>query len=135
MLRVGRLLIVAAAFRALYIAALVALDLALPDYDTSARLLSADCDAAWPARAAAAGAAARAPRGSLVVWDAVFFHRVAACGYEYEQFYAFFPGFPGAQWGGGGDGCGGARACGRTQERPKCAHRGCVLNSRPKGSA
>lgn len=92
MLRLGRLLIFAAAVRALYTLALVASDRALPDYDTSAHLLSADCGAAWPRRVAAA----LRPRDALVVWDSVFFHRVAACGYEYEQFYAFFPGFPGA---------------------------------------
>ena len=28
------------------------------------------------------------------VWDSVFFVRIAQCGYEYEQFYAFFPLLP-----------------------------------------
>ncbi|CAI5520869.1 unnamed protein product [Closterium sp. Naga37s-1] len=31
---------------------------------------------------------------SLVVWDSVFFHRIALCGYEFEQAYAFFPLLP-----------------------------------------
>ncbi|CAI7770079.1 unnamed protein product, partial [Closterium sp. NIES-54] len=31
---------------------------------------------------------------SLVVWDSVFFHRTALCGYEVEQAYAFCPLLP-----------------------------------------
>jgi Mannosyltransferase (PIG-V) len=31
---------------------------------------------------------------SSVVWDSVFFVRIAECGYEYEQFYAFLPLLP-----------------------------------------
>jgi phosphatidylinositol glycan class V len=88
-----RLLCVAAATRVLYVGLLFVLDAALADYDTSSHLASPDCSADWPQHAAAAPHRAR---GSLVVWDSVFFHRIAACGYEYEQFYAFFPGFPGA---------------------------------------
>lgn len=34
---------------------------------------------------------------SVFVWDSVFFTRVALCGYEYEQYYAFFPFLPGEQ--------------------------------------
>ncbi|CAI5466177.1 unnamed protein product [Closterium sp. Yama58-4] len=30
----------------------------------------------------------------VVVWDSVFFHRIALCGYEFEQAYAFFPLLP-----------------------------------------
>ena len=33
-----------------------------------------------------------------MVWDSVFFSRIALCGYEYEQFYAFFPFLPGNIW-------------------------------------
>ena len=41
-------------------------------------------------------AAAGIPFGqSKFVWDSVFFARIAVCGYEYEQFYAFFPALPG----------------------------------------
>lgn len=29
-----------------------------------------------------------------VNWDSVFFLRISKCGYEYEQFFAFFPGLP-----------------------------------------
>lgn len=34
---------------------------------------------------------------TLLVWDAVFYGRIATHGYEYEQFYAFLPLWPGAQ--------------------------------------
>lgn len=94
-MRLGRLLALAAAVRVAYVASLLALDAALPDYDTSSSLLSPDCGAGWPRAAAAVHASPRRASG-LAVWDAVFFHRLAACGYEYEQFYAFFPGLPGA---------------------------------------
>jgi hypothetical protein len=29
-----------------------------------------------------------------VVWDAVYYIRIAECGYEYEQTHAFFPALP-----------------------------------------
>ena len=31
---------------------------------------------------------------NLVVWDAVYYIRIAECGYEYEQTHAFFPALP-----------------------------------------
>ena len=31
----------------------------------------------------------------MLVWDSVFFSEIAKRGYEYEQFYAFFPLLPG----------------------------------------
>ena len=31
---------------------------------------------------------------SLMVWDSMFLGRIASAGYEYEQFYAFFPLYP-----------------------------------------
>ena len=34
----------------------------------------------------------------LVVWDAVFFVRIAECGYPFEQFHAFFPALPSFMW-------------------------------------
>lgn len=30
----------------------------------------------------------------LVVWDSVYYLRIAECGYEYEQTHAFFPALP-----------------------------------------
>lgn len=30
----------------------------------------------------------------LVVWDSVYYVRIAECGYEYEQTHAFFPALP-----------------------------------------
>ena len=35
---------------------------------------------------------------SKFVWDSVFFSRIALCGYEYEQYYAFFPYLPGIHY-------------------------------------
>lgn len=113
MLRTRRLIVVAACVRATYLAVALVATALLRDYDTSAPLTTEDCaDSAWP-EAVAAAIAARAPpstgRGwplppaaSLggraarlgVVWDALFYQRIAACGYEYEQYLAFFPGLP-----------------------------------------
>ncbi len=87
---VRRLLAVAALTRGAYLLAVFVLSAQLPSYDTSSALLSDVCADDWPQRQAAAG------RGRpLVVWDAVYFHRVAHCGYEFEQFHAFFPFLPG----------------------------------------
>lgn len=30
----------------------------------------------------------------VVVWDSVYYVRIAECGYEYEQTHAFFPALP-----------------------------------------
>lgn len=85
-----RLLVTAAVSRGLYLALVAALNALLNDYDTSSRLLSEDCSADWPRRVAAA------PRARpLVVWDAIYFHRISTCGYEFEQYHAFFPAYPG----------------------------------------
>ncbi len=83
------------------------------DYDTSAGLQRLDCGSAATASVPLAGATAMCTKGSTsaclsvlrwfadslfqskVVWDSVFFNRIALCGYEYEQFYAFFPLLPG----------------------------------------
>ncbi|KAF8073221.1 hypothetical protein HT031_000882 [Scenedesmus sp. PABB004] len=99
-LSLRRLLAVAAAVRGAYLAAVLLGAAALRDYDTSAALLSEDCRDGWPAAVAAAAAQARAAGRApaahpWVVWDSVFFARIAACGYEYEQYHAFFPGLPG----------------------------------------
>jgi hypothetical protein len=85
-----RLLLLAACTRAAYLVGNLLLSVYIADYDTSASLLSESCDAAWPE----AVAAAPQPR-PWVVWDSVFSHRIAACSYEYEQFFAFFPGLSG----------------------------------------
>lgn len=81
-----RLLVLAACIRGAYLAGNLLLSHYIADYDTSASLLSESCDSTWPE----AVAAAPQPR-PWVVWDSVFSHRIAACGYEYEQFFAFFP--------------------------------------------
>jgi phosphatidylinositol glycan class V len=86
----ARVLLVAAAIRLTYTAVALALSSAFPDYDTSGSLLSSNCSSAWPSNVTA-----DTQPEPFVVWDSVFFHRIAACGYEYEQFYAFFPGLPG----------------------------------------
>lgn len=86
----NRLLLVAACVRTAYLLLVVALAHLLEDFDTSASLLSDSCADDWPEQAAAAQQYLPG-----VVWDSVFLHRVAACGYEYEQFYAFYPGVPG----------------------------------------
>ena len=112
----ARLAGVVAAGRLAFLVLVAALARLLPDYDTSAELTSGDCGRDWPLRAAAAAKASAAaasassssssssssswtlpppsPSSWGVVWDAVFYHRIAACGYEYEQFAAFFPGLP-----------------------------------------
>lgn len=91
-----RLLVLAAAVRGAYLLVILAVGWLIADYDTSGSLLSESCADDWPA-AAAAAAQRRPAFVPGVVWDAVFLHRIAACGYEYEQFFAFFPGLPGAQ--------------------------------------
>ncbi|KAL0048171.1 hypothetical protein WJX82_009179 [Trebouxia sp. C0006] len=62
-----------------------------PDYDTSAGLHRLNCDSADTVSVPLADSLFQ----SKVVWDSVFFNRIALCGYEYEQFYAFFPLLPG----------------------------------------
>ena len=86
----ARVLLVAAAIRLTYTSIALALSSAFADYDSSGSLLSSNCSSAWPSNVTA-----DAHAEPLVVWDSVFFQRIAACGYEYEQFFAFFPGLPG----------------------------------------
>lgn len=69
----------------------------LDPYDTSATLnpnclsstsssSSAEKPALWPSLGSAIE--------SNIVWDSVYYVRIAQCGYEYEQTYAFFPLLP-----------------------------------------
>lgn len=90
MLSVGRLLAVAALTRAVYLVVTASLSTIAKDYDTSSELLSADCSDSWSERAAKS-----LTSYPLLVWDTVYFHRISSCGYEYEQFHAFFPAYPG----------------------------------------
>ncbi|KAK9078565.1 hypothetical protein SSX86_002622 [Deinandra increscens subsp. villosa] len=69
----------------------------LAPYDTSASI-NPTCLSST-ATAAAANAAVLFPRIAAaiengVVWDSVYFVRIAQCGYEYEQTYAFLPLLP-----------------------------------------
>ena len=71
-------------------------DAAFPDYDTSAALEPASCIPPAPP-ADPPGGWSGTLSGALertLVWDSVFFWRIAACGYEHEQFFAFFPLLP-----------------------------------------
>lgn len=63
-------------------------DALLSDYDTSSTLNSRPCDIDGPP------AAQRMSAFGKHVWDSVYFTRIAKCGYEYEQYHAFFPGLP-----------------------------------------
>lgn len=66
-------------------------DAAWPDYDTSKAFASRGCEPNRPARAMSPVARALT---SPLAWDLAYFDRIAQCGYEYEQYYAFFPGVP-----------------------------------------
>lgn len=90
MVAIGRVLLIAAAVRAAYLAASLLLARYLNDYDTSATLISDSCDDTWPEVVAKTQ-----QQYPWVLWDSVFLHRISNCGYEYEQYYAFFPGLPG----------------------------------------
>ena len=115
-----KVLSLAAGIRLLTVCAMFTSDALAPDYDSSGSLPQQECTPARlaggperaPPRSAAVpdslrpGGAARAPAGpvralhqsgwltGLAVWDSAFFVRVARCGYEYEQFHAFFPLLP-----------------------------------------
>eukprot|EP00793_Prasinoderma_coloniale_P001945 PRCOL_00002453-RA len=83
----------------------LAADVALGDYDASARM-AASAPCAGAVGSAAAGAhdvgdrrpgwlgALRASLEGVVSWDAVHLQRAARCGYEYEHSRAFYPGVP-----------------------------------------
>lgn len=121
-----RLALLAVAVRLALLLGATGGDLLLPDYDTSktlpAELLQPVQPAAFhqshsadglqepwmgdgqPQAGAAAAGATQSARPWLLrgwlVWDAVFFVDIAARGYVYEQYYAFFPLMPGEGQGG-----------------------------------
>ena len=91
-----RVLGLALAIRVAVLAAATLLDAWLPDYDSSSPLAYRTCSDRYVLKSDDTHALAE-PRGwhkRLVVWDSVFFMQIAKCGYEYEQFHAFFPLLP-----------------------------------------
>ncbi len=96
-----QVLLLATAVRVLVLSAAVTFDAVLPDYDSSVSLLTQSCRATGDLQARQHAATesftavpARGALAKLAVWDSVFFIRIAKCGYEYEQFHAFFPLLP-----------------------------------------
>ncbi|KAD5961702.1 hypothetical protein E3N88_13175 [Mikania micrantha] len=70
----------------------------LSPYDTSASI-NPNCLSSTTAAAATATTTVLFPRIAVavengIVWDSVYFVRIAQCGYEYEQTYAFLPLLP-----------------------------------------
>ena len=91
-----KVLALALATRVAVLAAATTLDAWLPDYDSSSPLTHRTCSDNSFITLDYTHAPAE-PRGwhkRLVVWDSVFFMQIAKCGYEYEQFHAFFPLLP-----------------------------------------
>jgi hypothetical protein len=109
-LSLQRLVSVAIVVRAAYLAVILLLARYLDDYDTSTTLLSESCHDNWPEVVAK-----QQQQFPLVVWDSVFLHRIAVCGYEYEQYFAFFPGLPGECLLTAGHGCCISAAASRAQ--------------------
>lgn len=85
---------IAFASRLLVVTLIVVWRLLFDPYDTSASLnppcLGERSPPSHTVRWPKIGAAIE----SSVVWDGVYFVRIAECGYEYEQTYAFFPLLP-----------------------------------------
>lgn len=121
-----RVLLMALASRALVLGAMALSAWAFADLDSSARLgaalACASADAATDADASnrhSAAAPAASTRLPLPVWDAVYFSRVAKCGYETDKINAFFPLLPAAMHAA-------ARAAGaRPAARCCCCERAC----------
>lgn len=91
-----RVLALALVTRVAVLAAATMLDAWLPDYDSSSPLNHRTCFDSYSIVLSNTYAPAE-PCGwhkRLVVWDSVFFMQIAKCGYEYEQFHAFFPLLP-----------------------------------------
>lgn len=81
----GKLFCFAAATRCAYLAIILTCSHFLESYDTSSTLVDDTCDGSG-------STALRNPAISkLQVWDTIFYSRIANCGYEYEQYHAFFP--------------------------------------------
>ena len=96
MRRRSRVLALALAVRVAVLAAATVLDAWVPDYDSSTPLSYSACNSKIFGATDSLDAPAK-PLGwfrHLVVWDSVFIMRIAKCGYEYEQFHAFFPLLP-----------------------------------------
>lgn len=75
-----------------------ALDVALPDYDTSKFITPETAKHVSLSPTGGLGTALRhptAPFQGWLVWDSVFFADIRARGYIYEQYFAFFPLLPG----------------------------------------
>ena len=96
-----KVLLLATAVRVLILGAAVTFDAVLPDYDSSVSLLTQSCKVFGDLQVSQSAATerltavtARGALAKLAVWDSVFFVRIAKCGYEYEQFHAFFPLLP-----------------------------------------
>ncbi|XP_028945448.1 uncharacterized protein [Malus domestica] len=65
----------------------------LSSYDTSAPI-NPDCLSTIPAQKNVLFHSLGLAIESSIVWDSVYYVRIAECGYEYEQTYAFFPLLP-----------------------------------------
>lgn len=90
----SRIFGIALSSRLLFLLIGVCSDALLKDYDSSAQLQTASCDQQLVDDADIT-LFTRSVRSSIV-WDSVYFERIARCGYEFEHFLAFFPGWPGA---------------------------------------
>ena len=65
-------------------------DYIVSDYDTSAQMTVNACEDSGTVNSTKLTTAIH----SSVVWDSVYFERIARCGYEFDSFLAFFPGWP-----------------------------------------
>lgn len=65
-------------------------------YDTSSEL-NTDClqsSSPAPQKLKHQSPAIKGPLDQFITWDSVHFVRIAQCGYEFEQSFAFFPALP-----------------------------------------
>ncbi|XAR72361.1 hypothetical protein NMG60_11018974 [Bertholletia excelsa] len=94
---IGIVLRSAIASRVLLIALIILWRSLLRPYDTSAPInptcLSSYSSKSLPSDNVLFPAIGSAIESSIV-WDSVYFVRIAQCGYEYEQYYAFLPLLP-----------------------------------------